>query len=45
MAQIANKKLDFIVGESGQRREAVLACNVLNRMTELGRPVSYRIGR
>ena len=23
---------------SGQRREAVLACNVLNRMTELGRP-------
>ena len=30
---------------SGQRREAVLACNVLNRMTELGRPVSYRIGR
>ena len=30
---------------SWQRREAVLACNVLNRMTELGRPVSYRIGR
>ena len=30
---------------SGQRREAVLACNILNRMTELGRPVSYRIGR
>ena len=30
---------------SGQQREAVLACNVLNRMTELGRPVSYRIGR
>ena len=30
---------------SGQRREAVLACNVLNRMTERGRPVSYRIGR
>ena len=30
---------------SGQRREAVLACHVLNRMTELGRPVSYRIGR
>ena len=30
---------------SGQRREAVLACNVLNRMTELGRPVSCRIGR
>ena len=30
---------------SGQRREAVLACHVLNRMTALGRPVSYRIGR
>ena len=30
---------------SGQRREAVLACHVLNQMTELGRPVSYRIGR
>ena len=30
---------------SGPRREAVLACNVLNRLTELGRPVSYRIGR
>ena len=30
---------------SGQRREAVLACHVLNRMTELGRPVSCRIGR
>ena len=30
---------------SGQRREAVLACHVLNRRTELGRPVSYRIGR
>ena len=34
-----------IVGDCLQRREAVLACNVLNRMTELGRPVSYRIGR
>ena len=30
---------------SGHRREAVLACHVLNQMTELGRPVSYRIGR
>ena len=28
---------------SGQRREAVLACNVLNRMTELGRPRPIRI--
>ena len=33
---------------SGQRREAVLACNVLNRMTELGRPgrgLVTRIGK
>ena len=30
---------------SGQEREAVLACNILNRMTELGRPKSYSIGR
>ena len=40
-----------IVGEAlrartpkGQRVEARLACNVLNRMTELGRPGSYSIG-
>ena len=25
--------------------EVVLGCEILNRMTELGRPVSYRIGR
>lgn len=30
---------------SGQEREAVLACNILSRMTELGRPKSYSIGR
>ena len=30
---------------AGQRSEAVLACNLLNRMTELGRPASYRICR
>ena len=29
----------------GRQSEALLACNVLNRMTELGRPVSYSIGR
>ena len=29
----------------GRQTEALLACNVLNRMTELGRPVSYSIGR
>ena len=28
---------------AGQATEAVLACNVLNRMIELGRPVSHRI--
>ena len=41
-----------IIGEAlralapgGQLAEALLACNVLNRMTELGRPESYSIGR
>ncbi len=41
-----------IIGDSlrarspaGQGREAVLACNILNRLTELGRPASYRIRR
>ncbi len=29
----------------GRQTEARLACNVLNRMTELGRPESYSIGR
>ena len=29
----------------GQVVEASLACQVLNRMTELGRPESYSIGR
>jgi hypothetical protein len=29
----------------GQVAEALLACNVLNQMTELGRPDSYAIGR
>ena len=28
-----------------QAAEALLACNILNRMTELGRPASYGIGR
>ena len=32
-------------GEEAQRVEAVIACNILNRMTELGRPESYAIGR
>ena len=30
---------------AGQRSEVVLGCEILNRMTVLGRPVSYRIGR
>ena len=30
---------------AGQEVESVLACNVLNRMTELGRPESFAIGR
>jgi len=25
--------------------EALLACNILNQMTQLGRPASYAIGR
>jgi hypothetical protein len=41
-----------IIGESlrarsraGQETEASLACNLLNQMTQLGRPASYAIGR
>ena len=30
---------------AAQGTEAVLACNILNRMTELGRPMSYSISR
>ena len=30
---------------AGQGSEAALGCEILNRMTALGRPVSYRIGR
>ena len=30
---------------AGQGSAVVLGCEILNRMTELGRPVSYRIGR
>ena len=29
----------------GRVTEAVIACNILNQMTELGRPESYRLGR
>jgi hypothetical protein len=30
---------------AGQGSEAVLSCEILNRMTDLGRPASYSIGR
>ncbi len=30
---------------AGRQTEALLACNILNRMTALGRPLSYSIGR
>lgn len=30
--------------EAGRQTEALLGCNILNRMTELGRPASYGIG-
>ena len=29
----------------GQGSEVVLGCEILNRVTEFGRPASYRIGR
>ena len=31
--------------QRGRGSEVVLGCEILNRMTEVGRPVSYRIGR
>ena len=41
-----------IIGDSlrawspaGRGTEVDLACNILNQMTVLGRPISYRIGR
>jgi IS5 family transposase len=30
---------------AGQGTEAILACNLLNQMTQLGRPASYAVGR
>ena len=30
---------------AGRGTEVVLACNILNQITGLGRPMSYRIGR
>ena len=41
-----------IIGEAlrarsagGQAAETLLACNILNQMTAVGRPASYRLGR
>ena len=31
--------------QMGRGVSAVIGCEILNRMTALGRPVSYRIGR
>jgi hypothetical protein len=53
-ARVENAFLRYksIIGEglrakspAGQVREAILGCKILNRMTALGRPASYRIGR
>ena len=30
---------------AGQGTEAILACNLLNQMTQRGRPASYAVGR
>ena len=30
---------------AGQVSEAILGCQILNRMTDFGRPTSYGIGR
>ena len=50
MAELAGYK--SIIGDrlrarsrGGRVAESVVACNVLNQMTELGRPESYSIGR
>ena len=34
-----------LVGNLTMPTEAILACNILNQMTQLGRPASYAIGR
>ena len=48
--QVAGGGAAAIVEEAGRHAgrlgsEVVLGCEILSRMTELGRPVSYRIGR
>ena len=53
-AQVENAffRYKLIIGDGlrarspgGRVTEAVIACNILNQMTEIGRPESYRIGR
>ena len=35
----------MVAAPAGRGTEVDLACNILNQMTVLGRPMSYRIGR
>ena len=51
-AENAFFRYEFIIGDglrarrpAGQGSEVVLGCEILNRMTALGRPASYRMGR
>ena len=53
-AQVENAffRYKLIIGDGlrarspgGRVTEAVIACNLLNQMTEIGRPESYRVGR
>ena len=53
-AQVENAffRYKLIIGDGlrarspgGRVTEAVIACNILNQMTEIGRPESYRVGR
>jgi len=44
---IAGTKYSVIPGRTdfeNRQAEALIACNILNRMTELGRPESFAIG-
>ena len=37
--------MELCTKAGGRQTEAVLGCNILNRVTSLGRPVSYSVGR
>ena len=44
--QVDHREWSFEPGHLvGKRSEVVLACNVLNAMTDMGRPDSYAISR